>query len=62
VGFCADLANLSRRRPPDSTTSSWARREIAALSDAAFDEALGRIREAGVAVPATNLFLPATSR
>ncbi|CEF48742.1 unnamed protein product [uncultured bacterium] len=60
VGFCAPLANLVAAKAAGFDYVELGTSEIAALSDAAFDEALGRIREAGVAVPAANLFLPAT--
>jgi hypothetical protein len=60
VGFCTTLANLAAAKAAGFDYVELGTSEIAALSDAAFDEALGRIREAGVAVPATNLFLPAT--
>lgn len=60
VGFCTTLANLGAAKAAGFDYVELGTSEIAALSDAAFDEALGRIREAGVAVPATNLFLPAT--
>src|SRR5439155_26894583 len=34
--------------------------EIAALSDAEYESAVARIRQLGLPVPVTNLFLPAT--
>jgi sugar phosphate isomerase/epimerase len=60
VGFCTPLANVAAAKAAGFDYVELGTSEIAALSDAAFVEALGRIREAGIAAPAANLFLPAT--
>lgn len=60
VGYCTRLANLEAAKAAGFDYVELATSEIAALSDAEFEQAAARIRQAGLPVPATNLFLPAT--
>lgn len=60
VGYCTRLANLEAAKAAGFDYVELATSEIAALSDAEFGQAAARIRQAGLPVPATNLFLPAT--
>jgi sugar phosphate isomerase/epimerase len=60
VGYCTPLRNLEAAKAAGFDYVELGTSEIAALSDADFDAALARIKGAGVPVPATNLFLPAT--
>ena len=60
VGFCTPLANLEAAKAAGFDYVELSTSEIARLSDADFDQAATRIRQLGMPVPATNLFLPAT--
>ena len=60
VGFCTPLANIESAKAAGFDYVELATSEIAALSDAEFAQAAARIRQLGLAVPAMNLFLPAT--
>jgi D-psicose/D-tagatose/L-ribulose 3-epimerase len=60
VGYCTPLANLAAAKAAGFDYVELATSEIAALSDAEFEQAAARIRQVGLAVPAMNLFLPAT--
>ena len=60
VGFCTPLANLEAAKAAGFDYVELSTSEIAGLSDADFDRALNRIRQVGLPVPASNLFLPAT--
>jgi sugar phosphate isomerase/epimerase len=60
VGYCTPLANLEAAKAAGFDYVELSTSEIAGLSDADFDRALSRIRQAGIPVPAANLFLPAT--
>jgi len=60
VGYCTSLANLEAARAAGFEYVELSTTEIAGLSDEAFDQAAARIRQVGLPVPATNLFLPAT--
>jgi D-psicose/D-tagatose/L-ribulose 3-epimerase len=60
VGYCTPLANLDAAKAAGFDYVELATSEIAALSDADFEQAAARIRQAGLPVPAMNLFLPAT--
>jgi D-psicose/D-tagatose/L-ribulose 3-epimerase len=60
VGYCTSLANLEAAKAAGFDYVELATTEIAGLSDAEFDQARMRIRQAGLQVPTTNLFLPAT--
>jgi len=59
VGFCTPLANLEAAKAAGFDYVELSTSEIAGLSDADFDRALNRIRQVGLPVPASNLFLPA---
>jgi D-psicose/D-tagatose/L-ribulose 3-epimerase len=60
IGYCARLANLEAAKAAGFDYVELAASEIAALSDAEFEQAAARIRQVGLPVPAMNLFLPAT--
>ena len=60
VGYCTRLAGLEAAKAAGFDYVELATSEIAGLSDAEFDQAAARIRQAGLPVPAMNLFLPAT--
>ena len=60
VGYCTPLANLEAAKAAGFDYVELSTSEIAGLSDADFDRALNRIRQVGLPVPASNLFLPAT--
>jgi D-psicose/D-tagatose/L-ribulose 3-epimerase len=60
VGYCTTLGNVDAARTAGFDYVELSTSEIAALSDADFEQAAARIQQAGIAVPATNLFLPAT--
>jgi sugar phosphate isomerase/epimerase len=60
IGLCAPLRSLEDARAAGFDYVELGTSEIAALSDADFDQAADRIRRLGVSTPVTNLFLPAT--
>jgi sugar phosphate isomerase/epimerase len=60
VGFCTPLANIDAAKLAGFDYVELATSEIAGLSDAAFEEAVAHVRQAGISTPAANLFLPAT--
>lgn len=60
VGYCTTLRNVDAARAAGFDYVELSTSEIAALSDDDFERAAARIRQAGIPVPATNLFLPAT--
>jgi D-psicose/D-tagatose/L-ribulose 3-epimerase len=60
VGYCTGLKNLEAAKAAGFDYIELGTSEIASLPDADFEAAARRIKEAGLAVPATNLFLPAT--
>jgi D-psicose/D-tagatose/L-ribulose 3-epimerase len=60
VGYCTTLRNVDAARAAGFDYVELSTSEIAALSDADFEQAAARIQQAGIPVPATNLFLPAT--
>ena len=60
VGYCTRLASLEAAKAAGFDYVELATSEIAALSDAEFEQAAARIRQVGLPVPAMNLFLPAT--
>ena len=59
VGYCTPLRNLEAAKAAGFDYVELSTTEIANLSDADFDQAVTRIRQVGLPVPATNLFLPA---
>jgi sugar phosphate isomerase/epimerase len=60
VGYCTRLASLEAAKAAGFDYVELATSEIAGLSDAEFEQAVARIRQVGLPVPAMNLFLPAT--
>ena len=60
VGYCTPLRNLDAAKTAGFDYVELSTTEIASLSDADFDQAAARVRQVGLPVPATNLFLPAT--
>jgi len=60
VGYCTNLRNVEAAKAAGFDYIELSTSEIAGLSDADFEQAVARIRQAGIPVPATNLFLPAT--
>jgi sugar phosphate isomerase/epimerase len=59
VGYCTPLRNLDAAKAAGFDYVELSTTEIASLSDAEFDQAAARVRQVGLPVPATNLFLPA---
>jgi sugar phosphate isomerase/epimerase len=59
VGYCTPLRNLDAAKAAGFDYVELSTTEIASLSDADFDQAAARVRQVGLPVPATNLFLPA---
>jgi D-psicose/D-tagatose/L-ribulose 3-epimerase len=60
VGICTPLRGIDAAKAAGFDYLELSTTEIAGLSDADFDAAAARIKQAGLPVPATNLFLPAT--
>ncbi len=60
VGLCTGLKGVDAARTAGFDYLELGTSEIAALSDADFESALARIKQLGLPVPVTNLFLPAT--
>ena len=60
VGYCTSLANLAAAKAAGFDYVELGTTEIAALSDADFEQAVRRVAEIGLPTPAANLFLPAT--
>jgi D-psicose/D-tagatose/L-ribulose 3-epimerase len=60
VGYCTSLANIAAAKSAGFDYVELGTTEIAALSDTDFEQAVRRIAEIGLPVPAANLFLPAT--
>lgn len=60
VGYCTPLRNIDAARAAGFEYVELSTSEIAALSDADYEQAVARIRQVGLPVPAANLFLPAT--
>jgi sugar phosphate isomerase/epimerase len=59
IGFCGRLNDLERAKQAGFDYVELGTTEIAALSDADFDEAAARVRRIALPTPVTNLFLPA---
>jgi D-psicose/D-tagatose/L-ribulose 3-epimerase len=59
VGYCTPLRNLDAAKAAGFDYVELSTTEIASLSDTDFDQAAARVRQVGLPVPATNLFLPA---
>jgi D-psicose/D-tagatose/L-ribulose 3-epimerase len=60
VGLCTPLRNIEAAKAAGFDYLELGTSELAGLSDAEFDKAVGDIKRLGIQVPATNLFLPAT--
>ena len=60
VGLCTGLKGIDAARAAGFEYLELGTSEIAALSDADYESALAHIKQAGLPVPVTNLFLPAT--
>jgi D-psicose/D-tagatose/L-ribulose 3-epimerase len=60
IGYCTSLANVEAAKAAGFDYVELSTSEIAALSDVEFERAAMRIRQGGVQVPTTNLFLPAS--
>ena len=60
VGWCTGLKGMDAAKAAGFDYLELGTSEIAALSDADFEAALTRVKAAGLPVPVTNLFLPAT--
>jgi sugar phosphate isomerase/epimerase len=60
VGWCTALKDIDAARTAGFEYLELGTSEIAALPDADFESALARVRQLGLPVPVTNLFLPAT--
>jgi sugar phosphate isomerase/epimerase len=60
VGLCTALKGIDGARAAGFDYLELGTSEIAALSDADFESAVAHVRQVGLPVPVTNLFLPAT--
>ena len=60
VGYCTGLKNAEAAKAAGFDYVELSATEIAGLSDADFDAAAARLKQAGVATPAANLFVPQT--
>ena len=59
VGYCTPLRNIEAAKAAGFDYVELSTSEIAGLADADFEQAVARVQQAGLPVPATNLFLPA---
>ena len=60
IGFCVGLKGLETAKAAGFDYVELGTTEIAALSDAEFEAALARVKQAGFPTPNANLFLPGT--
>jgi D-psicose/D-tagatose/L-ribulose 3-epimerase len=60
VGYCANLKSIEAAKAAGFDYLELGTSELAALSDDEFDTQVTRIKQVGLPVPVTNLFLPAT--
>jgi sugar phosphate isomerase/epimerase len=60
IGYCTPLRNIESAKAAGFDYVELSTSEIAGLSDADFEQAVARVQQNGLPVPATNLFLPAT--
>src|SRR5687768_12725134 len=60
VGYCSTLKNIDAAKAAGFDYLELGTSEIAALSDDEFEKAAAHIKQVGLPVPVTNLFLPAT--
>ena len=59
VGYCSTLKNIDAAKAAGFDYVELGTSEIAALSDEDYEKALAHIKQVGLPVPVTNLFLPA---
>ena len=59
VGYCSTLKNIDAAKAAGFDYLELGTSEIAALSEEEFEKAAAHIKEVGLPVPVTNLFLPA---
>ena len=59
VGYCSTLKSIDAARAAGFDYLELGTSEIAALTDDEFEKAVAHIKELGLPVPVTNLFLPA---
>ena len=60
VGWCTGLKGIDAGKAAGFDYLELGTSEIAGLSDAEFEAAVGRVKQVGLPIPVTNLFLPAT--
>jgi D-psicose/D-tagatose/L-ribulose 3-epimerase len=60
VGYCTGLNNVAAAKSAGFDYVELSTTEIASLSDIDFERTATALKDAGLPVPATNLFLPAT--
>jgi len=60
VGLCTPLRNIEAAKAAGFDYLELGTSEIAGLADADFEKAVADLKQLGLPVPATNLFLPAT--
>ena len=60
VGWCTPLKGIDAAKAAGFQYVELGTSEIAALSDAEYEQAVRHIKEVGLPTPVTNLFLPAT--
>jgi hypothetical protein len=59
VGYCSTLKNIDAAKAAGFDYVELGTSEIAALTDAEFEQTIQRIKALGLPVPVTNLFIPA---
>ena len=59
VGYCSTLKNIDAAKAAGFDYVELGTSEIAALSDEDYEKAVAHIKQVGLPVPVTNLFLPA---
>jgi D-psicose/D-tagatose/L-ribulose 3-epimerase len=59
VGYCSALKNIDAAKAAGFDYLELGTSEIAALSDEEYEKAVAHIKQVGLPVPVTNLFLPA---
>lgn len=62
IGYCSNLKNIEAAKAAGFEYLELGTSELAALSDADFEAMVARIKELGLPVPVTNLFVPASIR
>ena len=60
VGYCVGLKDVAAAKAAGFDYVELSTTEIASLSDADFEKAVADLKQTGIAVPVTNLFLPRT--